>query len=236
MISHHAVLLISPDFRTHALSDSRREEICGSIAQQDFYKVSTKGSIKIEDIEQVCSLSYYGPVVSSKRVILIERVDTLTQNAANKFLKTLEEPAAKIQFLLTSPSLHEVLPTIRSRCFIIKELSSVPEPLAILQEKDKIWLEDLFFQRDFNGVGEKKLISPKELHHFIIRAKEFSEFYDFNDLYDVFIRFLSLKTKKEKDVSPLVSEIFLLLKKWKKNREYNVSSDLWILKLFLLIA
>jgi DNA polymerase-3 subunit delta' len=60
------------------------------------------------------------PAVGRWRVILIEDADRLTEQAANALLKALEEPPARTVFLLCAPSEDDVLPTIRSRCRLVR--------------------------------------------------------------------------------------------------------------------
>ncbi len=56
------------------------------------------------------------PALSDWRVIIIDAVDDLNRNAANAFLKHLEEPPSNTLFLAVSHSPGRLLPTIRSRC------------------------------------------------------------------------------------------------------------------------
>ena len=60
------------------------------------------------------------PFESHRRVFVIERVDELGDEAANRMLKTLEEPASFVHLLLLTDRLGEVLPTIRSRCQLVR--------------------------------------------------------------------------------------------------------------------
>ena len=46
----------------------------------------------------------------------MEDADRLTESAANALLKAIEEPGARTVWLLCAPTLHDILPTIRSRC------------------------------------------------------------------------------------------------------------------------
>ncbi|MCX8014571.1 MAG: hypothetical protein N2748_00995 [candidate division WOR-3 bacterium] len=62
----------------------------------------------------------YKPVVCSKKVIIIIDVDRMRPDAANALLKTLEEPQRDTLFILTTERLANILPTIRSRCQIIR--------------------------------------------------------------------------------------------------------------------
>lgn len=60
------------------------------------------------------------PALSDWRVIVIDAVDDLNRNAANAFLKNLEEPPAKTLFLAVCHSPGRLLPTIRSRCRVLR--------------------------------------------------------------------------------------------------------------------
>jgi DNA polymerase-3 subunit delta' len=53
-------------------------------------------------------------------VFVIERVDELGDEAANRMLKTLEEPAWFVHLILITDRLSEVLPTITSRCQLVR--------------------------------------------------------------------------------------------------------------------
>jgi DNA polymerase-3 subunit delta' len=53
-------------------------------------------------------------------VFVIERVDELGDEAANRMLKTLEEPASFVHLILLTDRLVDVLPTIRSRCQLVR--------------------------------------------------------------------------------------------------------------------
>ncbi len=80
--------------------------------------VSERGtaSIKIEPIRRLLqdlSLSAYE---SRYKIALLRRFDRANPNAANAFLKTLEEPPAHVILLLTAADVDSVLPTINSRC------------------------------------------------------------------------------------------------------------------------
>src|SRR6185312_13281486 len=67
---------------------------------------------------------------AARRVFVLERADTLIEQAANKLLKTLEEPAPFVHLLLLSDRLAEVLPTIRSRCQLVRFDALPPDALA----------------------------------------------------------------------------------------------------------
>ncbi|GAB4462109.1 MAG: DNA polymerase III subunit delta' [Armatimonadaceae bacterium] len=62
----------------------------------------------------------YQPVAAPKRFYIIEKAETLNEESANSLLKALEEPPRYVQFVLCAPSLTAVLPTILSRCQIVR--------------------------------------------------------------------------------------------------------------------
>ncbi len=60
------------------------------------------------------------PFEANRRVFVVERVDELGDEAANRMLKTLEEPASFVHLILLTDRLGEVMPTIRSRCQLVR--------------------------------------------------------------------------------------------------------------------
>ena len=73
-------------------------------------------SIKIDEIREIVTRASWGASISKWRVVVIEDCDRMTEAAANALLKALEEPGESTIWLLCAPTLHDVLPTIRSRC------------------------------------------------------------------------------------------------------------------------
>lgn len=69
-----------------------------------------------------------------RRVVVIDAIDDLERNAANALLKNLEEPPAGTIFLLVSHAPGKLLPTIRSRCRLLRfEPMREPEVAAALR-------------------------------------------------------------------------------------------------------
>lgn len=64
------------------------------------------------EIRQVAGMV---PALSERRVIIIERAETLNEQAANAILKVLEDAPGRLTLLLLAPSSKSVLATIRSR-------------------------------------------------------------------------------------------------------------------------
>jgi DNA polymerase-3 subunit delta' len=69
----------------------------------------------------------------------MEDADRLTESAANALLKAIEEPGSRTVWLLCAPTLHDVLPTIRSRCRHLQLRTPSAQSVAnILISNDRI--------------------------------------------------------------------------------------------------
>ena len=79
--------------------------------------IRTEGlSIKVEEIRELLTRVAWAPSMGGWRVVVMEDADRLTESAANALLKAIEEPGTRTVWLLCAPTLHDLLPTIRSRC------------------------------------------------------------------------------------------------------------------------
>lgn len=79
-----------------------------------------KRSIPIDDVRALIGRFATRPTMGNRRVIVIDAVDDLERGGANALLKSLEEPPAGTFFLLVSHSPGRLLPTIRSRCRVLR--------------------------------------------------------------------------------------------------------------------
>lgn len=81
-------------------------------------EVSDRGklNIKIDQIRALQSELNLSPYEGRYRVAILKRIDTANLNAANAFLKTLEEPPQNVVLILTALDSSSLLPTIVSRC------------------------------------------------------------------------------------------------------------------------
>jgi DNA polymerase III subunit delta' len=78
---------------------------------------SGAGEMLVGDVDRaVIAAAAHTPFESLRRVFVLEDAHTLNDQAANRLLKTLEEPPPFVHILLLAPSPREVLPTIASRC------------------------------------------------------------------------------------------------------------------------
>lgn len=77
-------------------------------------------NISVDQIRGIQSLFATTPSMSDWRAVVIDAIDDLERPAANALLKNLEEPPAKCVFLLVCHSPGRILPTIRSRCRMLR--------------------------------------------------------------------------------------------------------------------
>ena len=70
--------------------------------------------------EGLCWRLLLGPALGGRKVAIILDADHLADEAANCLLKTLEEPPDRAVIILVGTSLERQLPTIRSRCQIVR--------------------------------------------------------------------------------------------------------------------
>lgn len=86
----------------------------------DFIYIEPDGNnIKIEQIRQMQSKVIEKPIISNKKVYIINDAQNMTVEAQNCLLKTLEEPPEYITIILIASNENNLLSTIKSRCTII---------------------------------------------------------------------------------------------------------------------
>jgi DNA polymerase-3 subunit delta' len=115
---------IARAFATALLTDGAEDP--GGVAERiargshpDLTWVSPSGASEmlVSDIEEpVVAAATRTPFESSRRVFVIEDVHAMNEQAANRMLKTLEEPPAFVHLLLLSDRREDVLATVASRC------------------------------------------------------------------------------------------------------------------------
>lgn len=92
-----------------------------------------KRSISVDQIRTLQGQLTTRPGIGDKRAIIINSADDLERNAANALLKSLEEPSQGTHFFLISHASDRLLPTIRSRCQILRF-----EPLTELEMREAL--------------------------------------------------------------------------------------------------
>lgn len=101
-------------------------------AHPDYTRVAPSGAAGLitEDIERpVIAAATRTPFEAERRVFVIEQADSMNDVAANKLLKTLEEPAAFVTLILLTERPTAMLATIVSRCQPVRFEAAPPAQL-----------------------------------------------------------------------------------------------------------
>jgi DNA polymerase III subunit delta' len=109
-----AAALVCPDGGCGACHACRRAR---SSRHPDVIEVEPAGTfVVVDQVEEMMKEAFTSPFEAERKVIIVTEADRMNEPAANKLLKTLEEPPARTHFLLLSEAPDELLPTVRSRC------------------------------------------------------------------------------------------------------------------------
>ncbi len=184
--------------------------------------------IKIGQLRDLQEHLRFRPWEGRARTCLLESAEDMTAEAANAFLKTLEEPPKDTYFFLITSRPHLLLPTIISRCQWVKFQSLTKDVITrILMEKHSLTRDQAIFLASL-GEGSasralflsqhfefsKRLEWLKMLGH--LPQKSFREISAFSEevarneqsndlieLWKIWVRDLAVyKVKTEKDENP----------------------------------
>lgn len=144
----HAYLLVGKDLLSAAKKFAQWvncDKLCGEClscnkikknSHPDVIILSKEGqtSIGIDQIRDLIRTAHLSPLESAKRIYIIDKVEDMSLPASNSFLKILESPPSYLIFILLTRSLVNVLPTIASRCQIVrvkgKSLAQIKEEIG----------------------------------------------------------------------------------------------------------
>ncbi len=108
--------------------NARHRVLDGAHPDLTWVKPTGAHVMRTDDVaDPVVSAATRTPFESQKRVFVLERVDTMNDEVANRLLKTLEEPPAFVHLILLTDSLGQVIPTVVSRCQLVR-FDPLPAP------------------------------------------------------------------------------------------------------------
>jgi len=118
-LSHAYILECSDTDHLVRFVQSLAEEL--TPYKEDVHTVCADGlSVKDKAIEELLARLSLKPLVGQRIVAVIQDADTMTPRAQNRLLKTLEEPPGDTVIFLLSCNAEHLLPTIRSRCVLLR--------------------------------------------------------------------------------------------------------------------
>jgi DNA polymerase-3 subunit delta' len=135
----------------------------------DYYIINEAGeSIKIDTIREITEKAFEKPILSDKKVYIINDFEKMTKEAQNCLLKTLEEPPEFVVIVIISSNENIILNTIKSRCMTIK----------FHNIEDKELLEYAKSQLGYENISENLLKSFDGSIGKAIKLKDNKENYD----------------------------------------------------------
>ena len=212
----------------------------------DFGEIKPDGNnIKIEQIRELQRKIYEAPIVSKRKVYIIDDADTATKEAQNALLKTLEEPPEFANIILIGTNESNLLSTIKSRCMILrfedirdsqieqylKKQYQVPDiPKSVIQAssgsigkaielKDK---QDLYSAIDsvINEIENLDLIDTLKNAEIIYKSQD-----DKYEILDYMNIVLFEKSKENIKYLNCINAVQETKKRLKANSNYNMSID-----------
>jgi len=101
--------------------DTRRRALGGTHPDLTWVRPTGAHVMRTSDVDEpVIAAATRTPFEARRRVFVLERVDTMNDEVANRMLKTLEEPASFVHLILLTDSLGQVLETVVSRCQLVR--------------------------------------------------------------------------------------------------------------------
>jgi DNA polymerase-3 subunit delta' len=115
---------------------------CSTVLDGSATDVTVHGTdgtqILIKDARDMVVEAASSPLASPWRVLIVEDADRFGERTGNVLLKELEEPAERTVLVLCAPSVEDVLPTIRSRCRVVRLRIPRPSDVAAVLEAEGI--------------------------------------------------------------------------------------------------
>lgn len=186
----------------------------------DFEFIEPDGNnIKIDQIRQMNSKVMEKPIISEKKVYIINDSEKMTKEAQNSLLKTLEEPPQYVVIILICSKENDLLNTIKSRCTKIKfnDLSN-EEINEYLKLNNYGILENNFLNLSQGSIKKAiGVISSKELYEKI--SSLFNNIKNINKIE--FIRNNEFLYKEKEKIGEILEYINVLIYNQMKNSIEN---------------
>ena len=97
-----------------------------------------KSAITVDEVRKVARFTSHTAHDGGYRFVVVDPADDMNVNAANALLKSLEEPPARTVFILIAHSAGRLLPTIRSRCQVVRLSPLATDELYAVLERFEI--------------------------------------------------------------------------------------------------
>ena len=165
--------LFAKEFAKEILCINKEFKDCSSCIKfesnnhPDFFLLNEEGTtIKVEQIREITNKINEKPIVSEKKVYIINDSDKMTVDSANCLLKTLEEPPEYAVIILIASNENMLLSTVKSRCMKVRFENISNEELRKYLKEQKGYdnTNDSFFKLLNGSIGAAlKLIESKDI-------------------------------------------------------------------------
>lgn len=204
-------------------SVKKEDSIINQIVENNclnFYKIEPNPEKKTQiiDVEQIRFLKQKLQKTIEEneyRIVLINPANYMNRNASNALLKILEEPPKNTFFILIMETIDSILPTIRSRCRLIrfsklsdkeiKEISlnfneNITNDLIEKSNGSLGRLQEILEKKDLISALENVLKKPQEMNAFLRKYSDIESIkIVFNELNNSFQKQEKWKNLKELD-------------------------------------
>lgn len=121
------------------LSDSHRIKLeSGNHPDIHIYRPEGKlGLHSMQTLKQLSEEVYLPPYEASWKIFIIHEADRMLSYSANALLKTFEEPPPRTMIILLSSRASAILPTILSRCRVVRFQPLTPEEMRLFFSKQE---------------------------------------------------------------------------------------------------
>lgn len=218
----------------------------------DFFMINENGeNIKIDEIRKITEKVIEKPIISSKKVYIINDCEKMTKEAQNCLLKTLEEPPEFIVIILISSNENLILNTIKSRCmklqfknisdeelkkYAIEKLEydnlsnnilktfggSIQKAIALKDNKEKYTNIDILVEN----------LEKKDIIEILLEAKIIYEKENIFEILDYLIVCLYEKSKENSNYIYCIEKVNNAINRLKGNANFDMTIDTMLLKMW----
>lgn len=175
---------------------------------------SREPAIRIEDIRELQRKLHFLPYEGKKKVVIIDSADLMNPQAANSFLKTLEEPPSSTVIILIVSNEYKVLPTISSRCqgvqFHLLPVGVIKQILTNRENVDssEVNLRAAMARGQMTRALDPNLVMAGEDRQNLLKLIETVSF----DQVDIIFRWAKDQAKNGDQIQTLLDELLFLLR------------------------
>lgn len=178
----------------------------------DIIEIDAASENSVQGIRELIKTISYLPTHGKYKIIILDEVHSLSQQATNALLKTLEEPPDFVRFIFCTTEPLKVLDTIRSRCLMFTfhdiTIKDITKRLEYIAEQEDVNIDPLaikFIAKNANGgmrdavmlLEQTALVKPKGE---LIKSSDVQELVGFVSITDIQQLFVALKQGTVNDV------------------------------------